>query len=109
MYSIIVPPHQIWWGTPDVLEARYGVAWTVPSHRSGHIAAIHLLAEDLEAGVAMFGQRVHNRVHTANQGDMIVLSPTGEDGVTLIIREYPLEQWQAERERSTGETLVIAR
>jgi hypothetical protein len=105
---VSVPPHTIWWMSPDRFQARYGITWRPAPHQYGQLAAIYLLAEDLAVASAMVAQRVQCRISTADQGDVLVVVPTGADGVTLIIREYPLEQWRSERERATGETISVS-
>lgn len=106
--TVLIPPHTIWWMPPHVFQTRYGAEWTPTPHRYGHVAAIHLLAENLAIAAAVFGQRVQHRAQNANEDELLIVSPTGKDGVTFIIREYPLEQWRSERTRATGEILVVS-
>ena len=107
VYTVTLPPHAAWWMSPQVFEERYDVAWIPTPHRYGHLAAIHLLAGNLDVAATMLGQRVKKSVHHTRKEDLLIVSPTGEDGVTFIIREYPTERWHSERSSVTGETIVL--
>lgn len=93
VYTVSVPPHTIWWLTPEGFHARYGVRWSSTSNRAGQIAAIHVLAEDLDVAATSLAHGADTDVVTVRNDARLVVAPTGEDGVLLIIRAYPLEQW----------------
>jgi hypothetical protein len=107
IYAVMVPPHIAWWMSPQVFQERYDIALKTPHHRYGHLAAIHLLAENLDVATGMFGQRLKKRVDNARQEEFLVISPTSADGVTFIFREYPIERWRSERSSMTGEMIVV--
>jgi hypothetical protein len=108
VYAVTVPPHTAWWMSPEVFEERYGERWTPTSHRYGHLAAIHLLAENLDRAASMLGQRVKRHIRHDRKEAILLISPTDEDGVTFIIREYPIELWRRGRSSVTGERIVIS-
>lgn len=108
VYAVMVPPHTAWWMSPEVLEERYGEVWTHTPHRYGHLAAIHLLAENLDIAASMLGQRVKRHIGNDRQEAILLVTPTDDDGVTFIIREYPIELWHRERSSVTGERIVIS-
>ncbi len=106
-YRVSTPPHAAWWMSPTVFQERYHVEYTPSPHRYGDIAAIHLLAEDLAAAAARLEQYAVPQTDPITQENLLVVSPIGNDGVTFIIREYPIERWQTERTHITGEQIVI--
>ena len=108
IYAVEVPPHVAWWMSPQVFQERYDIAWINTPHRYGHLAAIHLLAENLDVATVMFGQRVKKHVNNARQEEILVVSPTSNDGVIFIIREYPIERWRSELSSVTGEMIVLS-
>jgi hypothetical protein len=108
VYTVMAPPHRIWWMHPQRFQEGYGVAWTPPPHQHGHLAAIHVLAENLDVAAEMLGPRVQSHVQNPHQDELLIISPTSEDGVTFIIRQYPIEQWRRERSRTTSENIVLA-
>jgi hypothetical protein len=94
--------------SPQVFEQRHTIAWSPAPHPYGHLAAIHLLAENLEIAATKLGQRSTKHVSGAPHEEILVVSPTSADGVTFIIREYPIEQWRSEHSRATGERIVLS-
>jgi hypothetical protein len=106
VYSVGIPPHIAWWMSPETFQEHYQIAWTPTPHRYGHLAAIHLFAEDLDVARSVLGSRVMRQIDREEK--LLLVSPTGEDGVIFIIREYPIELWQSERSSVTGERIVIS-
>ena len=108
VYSVMVAPHTAWWMSPEVFQERYGIAWAPTPHRWGHLAAIHILVENLDLARSILAPRVMPRIGPERREDFLLVSPTGEDGVIFIIREYPIELWRNERASVTGEEIVIS-
>jgi hypothetical protein len=108
VYAVTITPHTVWWMSPDVFQERFGIASTPPPHPYGHVAAMHLLAENLALARSMLEQSSHTQIHHNHHGDVLVVAPTGEDGIIFIIREYPMELWHGERTSATGERIVIS-
>ena len=108
VYSVMVAPHTAWWMSPELFHDHYGIAWTPTPHRYGHLAAIHLFAENLGLARSMLVQSFIRQVGHNRSGDFLLVSPTGEDGIIFIVREYPIELWHSERTRATGEKIVIS-
>jgi hypothetical protein len=108
VYSAAVPPHITWWMFPETYQNHFNIAWKPAHHRHGHLAAIHLLAEDLEIAQSMLGQHFIKQIVSQEKGNILVDSPTGEDGVIFLIREFPIELWRSERSNVTGERIVIS-
>jgi hypothetical protein len=108
VYSVRVTPHTAWWMSPEVFQERYGIASTATTHGYGHLAAIHIFAENLDLARSMLEQSFIRQIGHNCSGDFLFVSPTGEDGIIFIIREYPIELWHSERTRATGERIVIS-
>jgi len=106
VYSVTITPHIAWWMSPETFQEHYQIAWTPTPHRYGHLAAIHLFAEDLDVARSVLGSRVMRQIDREEK--LLLVSPIGEDGVIFIIREYPIELWQSERSSVTGERIVIS-
>ncbi len=107
IYTVNIPPHTVWWMSPATFEERYGIALPPAPHRYGHLATIHLLAENLAVAATMLGKRGKKHVSTIHPAEILIASPADEDGITFIIREYPIEAWQRERSRTTGEVITF--
>jgi hypothetical protein len=108
IYAVMVPPHVAWWMTPQVFQEHYHVTWIPTPHRYGHLAAIHLLAENLDIAANILGQHSTKHVNSVRQEKILVVSPTNADGITFIVRESPIERWRDGRSRVTGERIVIS-
>jgi Glyoxalase-like domain len=108
VFSVMVTPHTAWWMSPKVFQERYGIVWTPTPHHWGHLAAIHILAENLDLARSILAPRVVPRIAHNRREDFLLVSPTGEDGMIFIIREYPIELWRSERSSVTGEQIVVS-
>ena len=107
VYEVAIPPHTAWWMSPQTFQDRYGVEYSSAPHRFGEIAAVHLLAENLTTAASRLGEYAVRQTHPVTNEPLLVVSPIGNDGVTYVIREYPIDQWQAERTQLTGEKIVL--
>lgn len=107
VYEVDIPPHTAWWLSPTAFQERYGVEYSPAPHRFGEIAAVHLLAENLPAAASRLGEYALHQTNPATNEPLLVVSPIGNDGVTYIIREYPIDQWHTERTRLTGENIIL--
>jgi hypothetical protein len=105
-YTVIVDPHTVQWMTPNVYTSRYGLNWTSAPHTSGAIGALHLLATDLNKVETMVGGNTH-RIRV-KECELLIIPPDAQDGLTFVVREYPIEQWLEERTAQTGEKIVVA-
>lgn len=107
-YSVKVSSHTIWWMSAEAFHERYDIEWIPAPHRYGDLATIHLLAENLDVAATRLRQRGRKYVSEARKEEILIVSPTDDDGVTFMIREYPMERWRVERSRVTGENIMIA-
>lgn len=108
VYSFEVNPHTAWWMSPEIFERDYGIAWKPAPHPYGHLAAIHLFAEDLDLARSILEPSILKQSGHNRREDLLLVTPTGEDGVIFIIREYPIELWHRERSGATGEEIVVS-
>jgi hypothetical protein len=106
-YAVAIGTHTAQWLQPQLFQARYGLEWIPSPHASGDLAALHLLTETLEDAAAMLGQNAHQLEDTYSHEAILVVAPDSRDGLAFIIRQYPIEQWRAQRINTTGENIVL--
>lgn len=107
VYQVAIPPHTACWMSPQTFQERYGLEYTSSPHAFGDLAAIHLFAENLETAADRLGEYATPQTHPVTHEPLLVVSPIGNDGVTFIIREYPIEKWLTERTNLTGEKIIL--
>lgn len=101
--TVALGAHRINWMTPELYRLQYGLDWQQTPHDSGNIAALHLLASDINKAAAMLESSARPIANT----EVLVIPPDPHDGLTFIIREYPVERWRNERMALTGEKIEI--
>jgi hypothetical protein len=103
VFTITVSAHKIHWITPEQYRTRYGLVWLQAPHDSGDIAALHLLASDIDKATTMLGKGAG----PSHDPQVLVIPPDPCDGLTFMIREYPVERWVNERMALTGERIEV--
>lgn len=105
VHSFMVGAHTVHWMMPDVFRQCYGLEWTEAPHGQGAIAVLHLLVSDLSKAEAMLGAK---RIQVSDTDTPYLTIPANsQDGLAFILREYPAEQWRAERMAKTGEKIIV--
>jgi hypothetical protein len=107
VYSIIMGAHTVHWIAPEQYRALYNLTWIEPPHRFGGIAALHLLASNLDQAEALLGTGVKHIRNAATGHQFLMMEPNAHDGLMFTIREYPIESWRLERTSRTAERLVV--
>ena len=105
--TVNVGAHTVHWMTPEQYHAGYGLDQIETPHDSGNIAALHLLASDLDKAKAMLGSSGNSALSAENSEQSHVKMSDPRDGLTFIIREYPIDRWCNERMALTGERIAV--
>ena len=105
--SFRLAAHTLHWMTAEQYRSAYNLNWMGPSPDQRGFGALHLLATDLDQVATRVGAGVIRSRRDAQDDLSFVIGPGAFDGLTFIIREYPVEAWRAERAARTGERLVV--
>lgn len=103
-------PHFARWLTPLHYQEYLGLSYKEPPHAFAEMAAIHLLAEDLDRAEEMLagaGRDVSRMPDPASGLDTLYVYPDPRDGFTFAIAQRPAQEWLAERTALTGEKLEL--
>lgn len=101
VHSVVIGPHVARWMRPEAYTERYRVAWSDTPHAYGKLAALHLLAADINTAAQKLGGGFKRL------DDLLVMPPDPRDGCTFTLREYPVERWRDERMARTGENIRV--
>lgn len=105
--TITIGAHTLHWMTPEHYRSCYSLPWVESPQGCGDIGALHLLVSDAGQAERMLGAEVRRIKNASGNGQFLVIPPDTHDGLTFIIREYPIETWRSERMARTSEKLMV--
>ncbi len=106
-YVLDVGPHRLTWLAPADYEDRYGWAWTPGSGGAGALAALELLALDVDE-VAARARRVGRPARRLPDGGL-ALEPSAYDGFHFVVRAGDLLDWVRRRDDCLGVEHTVRR
>jgi hypothetical protein len=104
-------PHYLNWLSPREYRHYYKQEWSPPDRTSGGLAALHLLAANLERCVEMIaasGRTVMIIEHEHNGLRTLWVPPAWGDGPAFHITQQSLEEWAQARSALTGERFTLS-
>jgi hypothetical protein len=105
--TITIGAHMLHWMTPEQYRSCYSLNWVESPQGCGDIAALHLLVSDAGQAERLLGADGKRIQKASGNGQFLVIPPDTHDGLTFIIREYPIETWRSERMARTSEKLIV--
>ncbi len=106
--AVAIGAHVAEWMTPDVFRSRLGLPWTPAPDGFGELAALRLVATDLDqARRVLAGAGREVRSLSIGGADALRVMPDARDGFAFTVEARPVETWLAQRVARTGEHLHV--
>ncbi len=102
-FDVVIGPHRAEWLTPAAYRSALQLHWEPASHPFGELAAIRLLADDLDIARRMLEGAGRHVTATSIRGiDVLIVTPDARDGFAFAIQQYPIDAWRLQRTARAG-------